>query len=486
MSPRKSRAARAALNAEPTEPITPQPDDNDEQLPIFTQLKRYTEAEWDRLLVYLYRLEPRVKNSDGPAYIEKFGRAIDEDDIKNAHGGGKYQVWLKDTATDETIRKVNVVISGPPVLQSNQILQPNAAAVAANPANPAAPAANAPAQQDALTAVVGMLERTLSSVKHEQPTAEQANKILIDTMQRAHTMSLELVTKSQGAAANSSNTVMDKLLTVALDRMTKEKDPMAEMKNTIELMKLLKPDAPAPAASSGNALDAFKLVKDSLGLDVKEMLELKNENSDGNSPWLGPLTAAIPNVVDAVPRVFQELNQGKRIELEIQRTHLQREQLQLRAMEIQRGLPPSAQVPAAPHPGPSQADAGAPSIPPLITPPATHGAGAASAAPATPAADSSEAELNQLAELVVRCFNSDRTGEETADMVDMVYPAAVAQLEPFIVDVGTVDAIVRSHPILSRICSGPRYMEFLEQFVDYFIGEDDGDEVLDAGAKVTA
>lgn len=70
---------------------------------------RLKDLDWEKHLLYLYRLQPLVDRTSGgdPKYILKYSEAIDEDRVMQDHGSGVYQVRL--TKSKDGAAKTNEV-----------------------------------------------------------------------------------------------------------------------------------------------------------------------------------------------------------------------------------------------------------------------------------------------------------------------------------------------------------------------------------------
>jgi hypothetical protein len=90
---------------------------------FFPLLRALPRALWEkRVLVYLYRTSPKVKNQAGDrAYIEKISRPFDEDYIKENHGGGSYIAYL-NLDRETQLKQTSFSIDGPPKLLPGQTI----------------------------------------------------------------------------------------------------------------------------------------------------------------------------------------------------------------------------------------------------------------------------------------------------------------------------------------------------------------------------
>jgi hypothetical protein len=86
---------------------------------FFQSLTEYTPAEWESLLVYVYRLLPitdRLATGGTSKYVMKYGSAFDEDRLKVDVGSGRYQLRLNQIdakGKSKTIKTFEVEIEDP-------------------------------------------------------------------------------------------------------------------------------------------------------------------------------------------------------------------------------------------------------------------------------------------------------------------------------------------------------------------------------------
>lgn len=92
--------AAAALAEKSVLPIPPSKQLNWEQMQEYFAL--LTKEMWSHVMVYLYRLKPRIirqlKDPDAPNYIDCVSEPFSMEYIINRHGGGKYMVECTDSA----------------------------------------------------------------------------------------------------------------------------------------------------------------------------------------------------------------------------------------------------------------------------------------------------------------------------------------------------------------------------------------------------
>jgi len=85
----------------------------DEQKPtsvgFFEQISRFSSADWESHIVYVYRLSPITDRLAGGTtkYLMKYGSRFDQDTVKSDHGSGRYRLQLNrsgDKGQSKTIR----------------------------------------------------------------------------------------------------------------------------------------------------------------------------------------------------------------------------------------------------------------------------------------------------------------------------------------------------------------------------------------------
>src|SRR5581483_7961796 len=108
---------------------------------------------------------------------------------------------------------------------------------------------------------------------------------------------VEIATNAANKAAGNSsgsmtgNTLFDKLFETMLARLLTPQpalDPVATLKNAVELMKTLNPER--PQRDDEDPIDALGRVKEKLGLDLVDLLRKKNSAPAEVNPWVGFFT----------------------------------------------------------------------------------------------------------------------------------------------------------------------------------------------------
>lgn len=198
-------------------------DDPRRRLSFFDYLDSLTELERNERLLYIYRLEPAIRNPAGTgSYIEKVSVPIDEDYLVTHHGGGKYLLWLKTTEKpSRTDRKHTFVAAGNPKIpegttiidgrtgQPVATMQPGAADGGAN---------------TAIKDVLHMLERVLENKdKPDDLSAEILKKSLMDAQD------ILAAAAKKTAGSMSGNPMVDKLLEGMLTNLGQPQKPVDAM-----------------------------------------------------------------------------------------------------------------------------------------------------------------------------------------------------------------------------------------------------------------
>ncbi|MBS1830563.1 MAG: hypothetical protein JST93_35000 [Acidobacteria bacterium] len=98
--PSSSLPAEAQMPDDPSQLAEPTavPEPAASKPGFFDVLAGMTSEEWERHVVYLYRLSPRIDTQSESAYIEKRTSAFDAEDVLQSHGSGRYMAILKDTS----------------------------------------------------------------------------------------------------------------------------------------------------------------------------------------------------------------------------------------------------------------------------------------------------------------------------------------------------------------------------------------------------
>lgn len=412
----------------------------DTELDFWGLLRQIPEAEWQSLMVYLYRLDPAVRNADGEKkYIQRYPHAIDEERIKEDHGGGRYMLhlnWYPPNQPGVTLKSTRITIEGAAKLKEGQTIAGNAP-VTQNPAAPGAP------QNGENNALVGLVRELVGAIKGKSTPEEQLSAAM-GIMRKAYEESISLV--GNQSKSMTGNPLMDEFFRAQITRInaTPEKqDPIALVRNLVGVFKDLQPTSASPAAGG------LSFLKEIFGQDFSLADLLTKDRGRPESGWVELAKKA----VDALPGVLQQFANMQQAAY-------------MRAMEVARfrrnamvlpGAPPPQSQPANPMAHPSIA--GAPAAPPQN--------GAATPDEITAAAMASAVQIqNLVTETIVRCFMHGVDGEATGITIKMAYPEIAQELAPFMGNAEQVDMFIKSEPRLLELTKDPNWKDFLQDFIE--------------------
>jgi hypothetical protein len=439
----------------------------DEALPFFDALAMITEHEWPRYLLYLYRLDPRVRNPEGePSYIDKYQRAIDEGEIRATHGGGKYMLILKDdvmqkggenSAPPRERRYTKCRIAGEPRLQSGQTtMQPVNAEVA--------PAADTGAQTSRIgsTDVAVLADVLRDALRDRRPSADGA-----DLMAESYKKSLTIVSESASMAAKSAtgSALGDKLLEKLLDSELggKKHSGDSDLRDKLALIAIERlQNPPITGGELKDPLGQLTFIKELTGVD--NLRDLLLGGRGGGDEWKSKLIEMGVSLVSGLPQLFQlyVANQDRMFQ----------RQLQLEQIRRSGQLPPIAPTPGAPI---------AAAVP--NTQVETAGEGSPTEVPMN-IFNPAQMALDEIAV----DFEQGLDGQLTARLVRQRYAQVVESMKPMLANAELVKQFAINTPPLSEIAGDDEFPEFLEQFVNEILHpeEEKASEGEDTGGPATA
>lgn len=437
------------------------------EVPFFDYLQQLEDGERERSLIYLYRLEPVVRNSDGsPRYIAKYVPPVDEERIKADHGGGKFQAILKVRGQAE--RKHVFYIDGEPIYQAGQVIQSPTHNPPAAAAGPAA-AASSPGE---MAEVVKTLAATLERIQKAPQADDQAFSAAMGTLRKAMEESLALMSLSikQGAASPTGNPLVDKLLESAVAKLAGDTDPKAELREMLAFARELAPK-PQQGTDLVSTLKALReLVADETTSAVLGIKPAASGGDDGRAPrfdWrsglitLGQqLLQQAPNIIDRV-RTMQ--NEAMAKQLEMMRLRMQMPGAPMPQMQPM----PAPTMPAIAQPAPPMV-AGARNPVPLVQI-QTAGNVVQMPEPQMPPPDALQAgqvELLATLKTISAMFEAEFTGEDAAEFVIRRHPEVAAQFGPLMQDPAIVKQFAADQPIIAQHFTHPDFDEFLQEFCE--------------------
>lgn len=390
---------------------------------FFDLMQMIPESAWEsELMVYLYRLHPPVTNQTGEKkYIGRFTHPIDEQIVKDTHGGGRYHVLLKRDR--ETLKQAKFSIEGEPILLPGQNIrtQPGAAAVA--------PGAGTGSQSD----LASVVREVINAVKGD-PGAANAG---IRVMEKAMTDGIALNTRILEGQINSptGNKVSDQIIAGLLPRLLAPptQDPMVGQLLTAMLSMLTKErkaeSNPAPAANPVDPMQQLTFVKDLLGVDsIKELFD-QGGRAKTEPVWMTLLSSAI----DRLPTLMHEFG-------EIQRQNFERA---LMAHQVRAGLPLTGTVIQQ---GPPVAIAATP-------------------APGGTAEQHAQQMMQVIVAQICRAYDEGYSGDIAAAHLKLSHPDVVESLKPLLTDPVQVAGFVSSIPALAERSADPEWTEFQTELI---------------------
>ncbi len=428
-------------------------DPMDPNIPIVDAVRCMTPSDWLRHVLYLYRVNPRVKNKQGEfAYInrwsEKPSDTIDEDWVQREHGGGMFQWRLNDDALPTPNSRTQLfTVDGPPKIQPGQVLVQNS-----DGSTGVAASGPPPAQHSQQKSEFAELATLVRDVVRDRPGDAGAAKA-VETMQHANEAAISIVRRAaeQTVVTGTGHPLMDRMLEKMMDRMMSAEsnkpaeDPRMSRLMDAALENLINPRQP-PAPVDG--LGELRSLKDLFGAD--NLLDLIR--GGGGTDWKAEGVKLLGSAVMMLPQLLQVFR--------MQRAEEFQRQMYLRSASAPAGPPqsPQAGAPVIPFaPRPAMPSPGAPPPPPVMPPAAMPPGVPAMSAPVDPAA--------LALDDIVRFFDQGFGAEDTADFVADKYPAVVAMLKPFLQSKEFVEQFARTTPPLSDIAGDPAFPEFMQRFV---------------------
>lgn len=426
-------------------------DPFDEALRFFDAIQMLTATDWERYLLYLYRVEPKVRNSAGePAFIDKFKEGIDEDDVKARHGGGKYMFIFKDDfrqKRDPALPKPRershlFRIDGEPLFQPGQTRidgqQPAATGVVLPPTAPLP-------SGDGHTDIAAVLREFVTALRDQTKTQDP------EVVRKSYDMALDVVRDAAKRESGSmtGNPTLDLVFTKLLERSLDPHD-----KGTDRLIAKLEAIGerlanPQPASNGGDVLDQLGGLKDLLGVD--SILDLIRPDSGGNA-WKADLAKAGIQLVGVLPQIIGAIMQNQ--ERQFQRA---KEVEMLRHGQVPPPPPIPGRVAVPPHPGQV---AGVPQP----------------SEPLGPIAVPEVEALNPVAMMVhdiAFLFETGLGGDAAADFIDRKYGEQLGVFKSMLSDVDQVRQFCLQTAPLAEIAMDPEskvdFDHFLQEFVKQFV-----------------
>jgi hypothetical protein len=385
------------------------------------------------LLVYLYRLEPRVYNKQGdPSYQAKYSLPITLEQVQEDFGGGRYEIYLK-RGRRTIAGKYIFSVSGQPKYKEGQTDATG---------KPVAGAASAPSESRGGSELAEALKALVPLLKNDNGSARAA-EASVDVMKTGMNAALEM----QRDAAGAPNEIMKTLIERAL-APAQAPDALALLEKIITISSKLQPQ-PVQNPSSLDSLDSqMGLVEKLTGKSFSELL-----TPAGHAPKVDPWAAMVGALVSVAPGLLREFRQ------------MQYERMQWHAHLASRGIvlnPPGPQLvpPPPPNNQPNPAE-----VPPPPNP-------AQPAEPADQAAQQATQEqvITGVVNDIVKYFRGGWDGYACASAIAVNYAEYLPYLAPVLSDRAQVDAFIAQTPALAALAAEPAdpERENWTDFVDVF------------------
>ncbi|PSH05156.1 MAG: hypothetical protein CXZ00_03085 [Acidobacteria bacterium] len=412
----------------------PASDDPRADLDFFGYMKSLTDAELNDRVIYIYRQEPAIRNPPGTGnYIEKVIPPIDEDYLKQHHGGGQYLLWLKTISDSKNDRKCVFRVDGPPKIPAGTtLLDGNTGA----PIAPSAGAGNA-AVASTENIVRDVLQSIIPLINKSTASPDEVLNTGMATMRKAMENAVDIMgsaAKKQSESA-TGNPLTDMLMKQALENLLHppQRNPMEEFKVMLQTMREMQGLTGEAASPRRNGiLDDLKGVAEILKSDtdgtIRNVLFGRDEHEP---PSLGAGLLKIgeailtrrPDIIDSAANLIARASSA---------------------------VPPQTNHPA-----------------PVLTGVSPH-----EPAPVYPAAPAPKPQPTQeeqmiagILQAIARGYNGGNTGDAVAISLQMIFPQEVAQFAQYL---QLPDAMVmgwlRSQPAIAVIVNAPDFPEFYTDF----------------------
>jgi hypothetical protein len=423
----------------------------DDNIPFFDALAMITPAEWEKYLIYIYRLDPKVRNPEGErAYIDKIQRTFDEGDIKATHGGGKYMAILKDDFLMAAApggpapreRRWHFRIAGEPRLQNGQtLLSANGAAPAPGTPDAIEVAPRAPSSD------VAVLASVLKELIENRQNGDTGSSQAIELAGQAYKTGLSIVSEAarQTVTTTTGSAIGDKLLERLFDSKFGGRNGDSDLRDKLAMIAIERLQNP-PVAEAKDPLAQLGFVKDLLG--VESIGDLIRPSAAGDT-WKAKLVDLGVTLVGNLPQLFQLLlaSQAQQFQRQIQLETLRRQGPV--PVGVNPNTPPASpriQIETAAHPpAPGPTPVPAPGEVPVST----------LFNPAQMALD----------EIVVD-YGEGLDGQMTARLVRQRYPIVMEQMKPMLGDLAQVKLFAQNTAPLNEIAGDEEFPQFLKEFVN--------------------
>lgn len=433
---------------------------------FFPLLQCIPPAIWEkRLLVYLYRTAPKVKNASNERnFTDKITHPFDEEHIKQTWGGGSYTAYLNlDRETQLKQCSFSIDLFGcPPKYKPGQVLiDANGNEIGSPPAAPGA----TPGQNAA------------SEVSQAIEATSEANKAGFDLVTRGAEKALDLQAKilerNAGLSGHGNNDVTSKLLELALQNMMKpQPDPMTTALQLLERLEKISSARNQPLETSREPLpmsEVNQIVEAVSGSNLPDLIKSKRNGGGEEGGWVNVALSAAGKLIENLPTIIAQVNQNQEANFR-------------RAVALEnyrRGAAPPIETHTLPSAPPPPA-AGGPRVqsPPATFPSQTAGTvvwheatgsqhgSVVTEVPVPPAFDFAKSVPYAL-NLIATRFNDGYTGDAVAQAIDVLFPGLFDQLAVTVLDEQEMTKLVEGEPQLKALTGHQDWPQFRADFVEF-------------------
>jgi hypothetical protein len=414
--------------------------------PFFDLLPQLPEALWEKhLMGYLYRLDPAVRNAKGQdSYIGRFTFPIDEEYVKEKHGGGKYLIYLK--CGKESIKEKIFSIDGPPkFIQGQTLVDSTGQPISATPAP-------TPTATNGRSEVAQVLEAASAASKVQA-------EIMSSGMESALALQTKLTERSLGLNEPQQSTTESKIMDRVLDRAftPPQMDPMVLELFRAGIEALKAKNNPEPVlAREDSSVNTIESLKDLFGVEnIGELgKRLWGKAPEIESPWLAEVAKSVltqlPSILDRWAAIQQQ----------------NFERMLIMSGRAQPGAGPARTL-AATNVQPPQPPS---RFAPYGQPTATSPINTSQEVPRN-GHDSQIADIQSMVPVLIEkiCNGFDRQfeGALVAASLDLDYPTMLPTLAGLLTNPEALKQFIQTVPQLAERSKDPEWPIFQEEFLGY-------------------
>lgn len=469
-STRKDEQPGAVSPLPAAPPITPEPQspvedatDPKDKLDFFEYLRTLNRVLPANSLIYLYRLEPKIKNKSDRAYIDKISaEGVDEDWVKQKHGGGKYQGYLSTGNAAMDVKRV-FWIEGPAIIRPDQIMVDHEGN--AIPAAAPAPASEALTKSDLLQSLQSTLQTVLEAVKNKDVNAGQALGEMMSLMKQAAAGAVDIATSS--AKQQVTNPSGSGLESVVRDLLQELKNSRGQGRETSRIDKFIdvaleKMLNPAPAADMFDQLKKLADLGNMEGLGFLKTLFGGGQREESFWEKAGAMVAeglatAIKENGPAIVQAYRE-----KLQVDHARIVLQGRDGAHQVVNVPPGHQPAPMPPTHQPP--------LPNVIRMPSPPAGPGSAPSPQPPPMPRAQEEQVAMQslvtQITNLIATCWDEGDSGRDTAITVKRSFKPLVSLLQMNFKDLEQLKNMAKTDAVLSSISDDPDFPAFAQEFFD--------------------